>query len=171
MALPASPTSSASRTVHAMQPASLPLPASPPKVAAEVPLPDSPISQASQLRSRVTRAASPAISALQARLATPSRNSSAPTTSDQDSDSEGEDEASGVTFKVKSNGRPQSGMKMKMKLKQSGTGDLMEFSAPARMEKVWIGSTTPMYTPGRKALVIRDANLASPLVRKVVNEE
>jgi hypothetical protein len=171
VALPARPTSSASRTVNAMQPASLPLPASPKPVAAEVPLPDSPISQASQLRSRVTRAASPAISALQARLATPSRNSSAPTTSDQDSDSEGEDEASGVTFKVKSNGRPQSGMKMTMKLKQSGTGDLMEFSAPARMEKVWIGSTTPMYTPGRKALVIRDANLASPLVRKVVNEE
>jgi hypothetical protein len=171
MALPASPISSASRTVNAMQPASLPLPASPPPVAAEVPLPDSPISQASQLRSRVTRAASPAISALQARLATPSRNSSAPTTSDQDSDSEGEDEASGVTFKVKSNGRPQSGMKMKMKLKQNGTGDLMEFSAPARMEKVWIGSTTPMYTPGRKALVIRDANLASPLVRKAVNEQ
>jgi hypothetical protein len=91
--------------------------------------------------------------------------------SDQGSDSEGEDETSGVTFKVKSDGRPQSGMKLKMRVKQSGTGDLMEFSAPARMEKVWIGSTTPMYTPGRKALVIRDANLASPLVRKVVNEE
>jgi hypothetical protein len=171
MALPDSPASGASRTVKAMQPASLPLPASPTPVAAEVPLPDSPISQAGQFRSRVNRAASPAISALQARLATPSRNSSAPTMSDQDSDSEGEDESSGVTFKGKSNGRPQSGMKMKMKLKQIGTGDLMEFSAPARMEKVWIGSTTPMYTPGRKALVIRDANLASPLVRKVVNEE
>jgi len=171
LALPASPTSRPARTVSAVQSASLPLPASPPQVAAEVPLPDSPISQASHLRSRVTRAASPAISALQARLATPSRNSSAPTTSDQESDSEGEDEAPGVTFQVRSNGRPQSGMKMKMKLKQSGTGDLMEFSAPARMEKIWIGSTTPMYTPGRKALVIRDANLASPLVRKVVNEE
>jgi hypothetical protein len=171
MALPPSPTSGASRPVNAVRPALQPLPASPTPVAAEVPLPDSPISQASQLRSRVTRAASPAISALQARLATPSRNSSAPTMSDQGSDSEGEDETSGVTFKVKSDGRPQSGMKLKMRVKQSGTGDLMEFSAPARMEKVWIGSTTPMYTPGRKALVIRDANLASPLVRKVVNEE
>ena len=171
MALPASPTSGASRMTSDMQPALLPLPTSPPLVAAEVPLPGSPISQASQLRSRLNRAASPAISALQARLATPSRNSSAPTMSDQESDSENEDEASGVTFKVKSGGRPQSGMKMKMKLKQGGTGDLMEFSAPARMDKVWIGSTTPMYTPGRKALVIRDANLASPLVRKVVNEE
>jgi len=167
MALPAGPTSGASRSAKTVQPALLPLPASPPAVAAEVPLPDSPISQASQLRARVNRAASPAISALQARLATPSRNSSAPTMSDQESDSENEDEASGVTFKAKSGGRPQS----KMKLKQGGTGDLMEFSAPARMDKVWIGSTTPMYTPGRKALVIRDANLASPLVRKVVNEE
>jgi hypothetical protein len=171
LALPATSTSGAARPVSALQAALRPLPASPTPVASDVPLPDSPISQASQLRSRVNRAASPAISALQARLATPSRNSSAPTTSDQESDSEGEDEASGVTFKVKSNGRPQSGLKMTMKLKQSGTGDLMEFSAPARMEKVWIGSTTPIYTPGRKALVIRDANLASPLVRKVVNEQ
>ena len=171
MALPPSPTSCASRNVHIIQPALQPLPASPPPVAADVPLPDSPISQASQLRFRVIRAASPAISALQARLATPSRNSSAPTMSDEESDSEGEDETSGVTFKVKSDGRPSSGLKMKMKLKQGGNGDLMEFSAPARMEKVWIGSTTPMYTPGRKALVIRDANLASPLVRKVINQE
>lgn len=171
MALPPSPTSSGSRKVHIVQPALQPLPASPPPVAADVPLPDSPISQASQLRFRVIRAASPAISALQARLATPSRNSSAPTMSDEESDSEGEDETSGVTFKVKTDERPSSGMKMKMKLKQGGNGDLMEFSAPARMEKVWIGSTTPMYTPGRKALVIRDANLASPLVRKVVNQE
>ena len=186
MPLPAGPDvvlslqSSASRTIGtAKVPAAVPLPTSPTPIAAEVPLPSSPVSQASH-RSQIssTRAASPAISVLQARLAaTPSRNSSAPTMSDRgldsDSDSEGQDESAGVTFKVKSdNSRSQSSLKTKLNPKSNASGDLMEFSAPARMQKIYLGSTTPMYTPGRKALVIRDANLASPLVkRKVVREE
>jgi hypothetical protein len=184
MPLPSSPLTNASipgksrPMANVTQPHAMPLPASPTPQATEVPLPDSPISSASHLRSRIDRAGSPSIAALQARLiSTPSRNSSAPTMSDRGLDSEEEeaDESAGVTFKVKSDsgGRSHSSLKMKVKPKVVPSGDLMEFSAPARMDKIFLGSTTPMYTPGRKALVIRDANLASPLVSRkaVVGEE
>jgi hypothetical protein len=81
---------------------------------------------------------------------------------DSDSDEDDDEDLTGVTFKVKSDPIVSEGTnRIKPKVQQP-IGDLMEFSAPSRK----FVSTTPKYTPGRKALVIRDANVSSPLVKR-----
>lgn len=104
----------------------------------------------------------------------PSRGSIAPTMSnvDSDSDSDGEsddrDDLTGVTFKVKSDSSTnisQSARKpTQAKIIQSEDLNMSMNRVSPALDKL-MGSTTPKYTPGRKALVSRDANLRSPLVR------
>ena len=97
---------------------------------------------------------------------------------DSDSDSGNENDLTGVTFKVRPDGPLQETvMKLKPKVHLPPSGDLMEFSTSNRpgvsVDKLSVGSTTPKYTPGRKALVSRDANVSSPLVMRgpLVDEE
>lgn len=110
-----------------------------------------------------------------------SKSSSAPTESAPDSDTDEDDDLTGVTFKVRPDTSRASADTESVKqaprprvIQQTSKGDLMEFSSPANRgggvratpTKVLnvMGSTTPKYTPSRRALVFMDANVRSPLV-------
>jgi hypothetical protein len=156
------------------------LPLSSTQTATEVPLPDSPLSDAAQLtRSRVARHSVPQVIALQQaeRGITPTPSASTMSDLDSDLDSEEGDDLTGVTFKVRPDGpQVERAMKLKPKVYLPTAGDLMDFSPSSKtvmFDKLSVGSTTPKYTPGRKALVSRDANVSSPLVMRgpLVDEE
>jgi hypothetical protein len=90
--------------------------------------------------------------------------------SDSDSDGEGDDrdDLTGVTFKVRSDSSTKISHSARKptqaKIIQSEDMSMSMNRVSPALDKL-MGSTTPKFTPGRKALVSRDANVQSPLVR------
>jgi hypothetical protein len=155
IALPPSPTPASEVIVEAVVQAaqSAPTSTSAPLCPTTLPLPSSPI------------LASATSTALES-ISTPLRPASAAQTVsavDSDSEDDSDDDLTGLTFKVRADATVTTQQVNRPRVVQTlSAGEVKAINLSA-IDKL-AGTTTPKYTPGRKALGSRDANVRSPLV-------
>jgi hypothetical protein len=99
-------------------------------------------------------------------ISTPLRPASAAQTVsavDSDSEDDSDDDLTGLTFKVRADATVTTQQVNRPRVVQTlSAGEVKAINLSA-IDKL-AGTTTPKYTPGRKALGSRDANVRSPLV-------